>query len=206
MPSLKKDVEKKYVESGGQECPNCGSDSLTSESDFEINTELASTEVGCDDCGSLWVDVYKLSHVELKDDHGMSPYLVSSQKISGTVGNCTLTEAMNRISILSKEVYLRNNIAEIAVNGTSCIIVKDSTMGEMINQRHDGFSVLDYVCTINATKRIQMGDAVLSLDSYMCDETGLYKLKSGVDVEEMISLYKKAKEQNFSFTYRTHKI
>lgn len=54
-----------YISKGGVLCPYCGSGNIKG-GEFNIDAGTASQEVGCDDCDSAWVDVYKLIDIELR--------------------------------------------------------------------------------------------------------------------------------------------
>lgn len=56
-----------YAAKGGCVCPVCGADDISGES-VEIDAGYAYQEVGCDNCGASWTDVYKLvgyDHLEV---------------------------------------------------------------------------------------------------------------------------------------------
>ena len=49
--------ERAYLESGGSICLDCGSSNISGgQMDFDSETR----EVECNDCGSVWLDIYKL--------------------------------------------------------------------------------------------------------------------------------------------------
>ncbi len=47
----------------GASCPYCRSESITGES-VDIEGRHASQEVGCQECGRTWRDIYRLADVE----------------------------------------------------------------------------------------------------------------------------------------------
>ena len=49
----------RYANLKGQCCPVCRSKQITGHS-IEIDTDCASQEITCNNCGSSWNDVYKL--------------------------------------------------------------------------------------------------------------------------------------------------
>jgi Zn finger protein HypA/HybF involved in hydrogenase expression len=57
---------KRYLESKGSICPQCGSDYLVSDGTMELasNGDNVEHEVACDKCSCLWVDVYEYKHYE----------------------------------------------------------------------------------------------------------------------------------------------
>jgi len=59
----KKLNEKKYLESGGNICPYCGSDDLNT-GNVQTDSGIAWQDVECDGCGSEWRDLYTLTGVE----------------------------------------------------------------------------------------------------------------------------------------------
>lgn len=52
---------KKYVESGGNHCPVCGSENISS---AKQTYEAQYKDVNCDDCKATWTEEYKLVHVD----------------------------------------------------------------------------------------------------------------------------------------------
>ena len=54
-----KQLEKEYVESGGNFCPHCKSNNITS-GKIEAGSNSAWAIVNCLECGEIWEDVYNL--------------------------------------------------------------------------------------------------------------------------------------------------
>ena len=55
--------EKKYMERGGNICPYCSSEDIDGER-IEADGNIAWTQVNCNNCGSIWRDLYNLIGVE----------------------------------------------------------------------------------------------------------------------------------------------
>jgi len=51
-----------YVKDGGLRCPFCGGDNVGGDS-VDVQAGRAAQEVGCDDCGAEWCDVYTLTGI-----------------------------------------------------------------------------------------------------------------------------------------------
>lgn len=64
MKMIEQMNKEHYLESGGNRCPYCGSESITAshyelENDFEIKQEVI-----CNDCDKRWKDVLRLVDIE----------------------------------------------------------------------------------------------------------------------------------------------
>ncbi|MBU0681248.1 MAG: hypothetical protein KKD73_07490 [Proteobacteria bacterium] len=56
---------KSYLESGGEECPKCGSKAIkTSAPPEKIKTGTVHVSMFCATCGARWRDIYSLSKAE----------------------------------------------------------------------------------------------------------------------------------------------
>lgn len=51
-----------YIKEGANRCPFCRSTDITGESIEAYGTETWQ-EVGCQDCGAVWQDIYKLAEM-----------------------------------------------------------------------------------------------------------------------------------------------
>ena len=60
---LKDGFEKRYVESGGIECPVCHCQNVSA-GPIEADGSTAYSNVECKGCGSTWTDIYKLVSVD----------------------------------------------------------------------------------------------------------------------------------------------
>lgn len=56
------EVKKKYLEQGGNNCPNCGSVSFKG-GFVQIDGDSAWQAVSCNDCDTSWEDQYTLTNV-----------------------------------------------------------------------------------------------------------------------------------------------
>lgn len=57
------EVEEKYIRLGRQACPFCESDNISG-NEVNVDADAASQEVGCDECGASWRDVYLFGFAE----------------------------------------------------------------------------------------------------------------------------------------------
>lgn len=78
------DSVKTYLENRGAQCPVCGSTNLEPVSEPQRNsTNFWEEEIACEDCGSVWTDLYTLSgYIDLKVQNpdvppGMREYMVT---------------------------------------------------------------------------------------------------------------------------------
>jgi transcription elongation factor Elf1 len=55
-----------YINAGGTRCPRCHSTNVSGAS-VDVDAGEATQEMGCDDCGAAWLDVYKLTDYILQD-------------------------------------------------------------------------------------------------------------------------------------------
>ena len=55
-----------YLEFNGMVCPFCSSENISTLDDFEIELNEAWQDVECLACGRDWIDVYKLTTVEIR--------------------------------------------------------------------------------------------------------------------------------------------
>lgn len=60
---LKEGFEKRYVESGGLECPVCHCQNVSAGA-LEPDGPTAFSNVVCRGCGSTWTDVYRLTGID----------------------------------------------------------------------------------------------------------------------------------------------
>ena len=60
---ITKKMEKEYLEHGGQRCPVCGSDKVSS-GNVEIDGSQGYANVDCGNCGATWTDIFKLVGID----------------------------------------------------------------------------------------------------------------------------------------------
>jgi hypothetical protein len=56
--------EKLYIKNKGVKCPFCKSSQIEGD-DVDINTGIASQEMGCLECEAIWWDIYKLNTIHV---------------------------------------------------------------------------------------------------------------------------------------------
>ena len=68
---MKTMTEAEYVDRGGNSCPACGSDKISTRGQVETDCALAWQKVECEGCGASWTDAYVLSgYSDLVDGDG----------------------------------------------------------------------------------------------------------------------------------------
>jgi transcription elongation factor Elf1 len=65
MKQLTKKEKAKYIKGDGNKCPKCGSSDIVGDS-VEIDAGGAWQSVSCSECEAEWVDIYKLTDVEME--------------------------------------------------------------------------------------------------------------------------------------------
>lgn len=65
MKQLTKKEKAKYIKDKSNECPKCGCDCVEG-GHVEIDAGGAWQPVSCNECEAEWVDIYKLTDVEME--------------------------------------------------------------------------------------------------------------------------------------------
>ena len=73
---MTKEQRETYIESGGTQCPMCESADITGGNVYVESLE-AWQSVWCNECDAEWMDVYKLSHVEMDKKESTEPMEVT---------------------------------------------------------------------------------------------------------------------------------
>jgi transposase-like protein len=58
---------KRYIDSGGRECPRCGRTDIEGEGGINAEGTQAWQRIYCLRCHAQWTDVYKLTTIESSD-------------------------------------------------------------------------------------------------------------------------------------------
>ena len=65
VKELTPEQKKAYMDSGGSNCPVCGSDQISGDL-LEVDSGSAWQPMGCQECDAYWNDVYNLVDIERK--------------------------------------------------------------------------------------------------------------------------------------------
>ena len=67
MSNFPQEKIDKYLASGGSGCPECESQNITTTEQVQTDSNSAWQECECEDCGTIFRDVYQLVGVEFVD-------------------------------------------------------------------------------------------------------------------------------------------
>jgi hypothetical protein len=56
--------KKRYIETGGNECPFCGSLDIETDGQIQTDSGIAWQPIKCNKCDETWEDIYDLVYVK----------------------------------------------------------------------------------------------------------------------------------------------